>query len=45
LPHAHLIVLPGGHGEYLGELIVATQPSRYPPWTVGMIEDFLDRDG
>lgn len=45
LPHPHLIILPGGHGEYLGELIVAQQPSHYPPWTVGLIEDFLDRAG
>jgi pimeloyl-ACP methyl ester carboxylesterase len=45
LRHSHVIVLPGGHGEYLGELIVAPQPSRYPPWTVGLIEDFLDRAG
>jgi pimeloyl-ACP methyl ester carboxylesterase len=43
LPHARLIVLPGGHGEYLGEVDFANQASRYPPWTVGLIEDFLDR--
>jgi pimeloyl-ACP methyl ester carboxylesterase len=45
LPHAHLIVLPGGHGEYLGELIVANRSSRAPQWTVGLIEDFLDSAG
>jgi pimeloyl-ACP methyl ester carboxylesterase len=45
LPHARLIVLPGGHGEYLGELIVARPGSRDPSWTVGLIEDFLDQAG
>lgn len=45
LPHPHLIVLPGGHGEYLGELIVSKQSSRAPQWTVGLIEDFLDSAG
>jgi pimeloyl-ACP methyl ester carboxylesterase len=42
LPHAHLIILPGGHGDYLGELIATKDQSRYPAWTVGLIEDFLD---
>jgi pimeloyl-ACP methyl ester carboxylesterase len=42
LPHPQLIVLPGGHGEYLGELIVGNEASHAPRWTVGLIEDFLD---
>jgi hypothetical protein len=42
LPNGHLIVLPGGHGDYLGELIVARQQSRYPELTSGLIEQFLD---
>jgi pimeloyl-ACP methyl ester carboxylesterase len=42
LPDGHLIVLPGGHGDYLGELIVAGQQSRYPELTSGLIEQFLD---
>lgn len=42
LPRARLAIVPGGHGDYLGELITASQPSRYPEWTAGMIEAFLD---
>jgi pimeloyl-ACP methyl ester carboxylesterase len=42
LPSSHLVVLPGGHGGYLGEQLAAQQPSREPSWTVGLIEDFLD---
>jgi pimeloyl-ACP methyl ester carboxylesterase len=42
LPDGHLIVLPGGHGDYLGELFVARQQSRYPELTSGLIEQFLD---
>jgi hypothetical protein len=36
------MILPGGHGEYLGELIVTTAGSRYPELTAGLIEEFLN---
>jgi pimeloyl-ACP methyl ester carboxylesterase len=42
LPQAHLIILPGGHGDYLGEITVAKAGSRYPELTAGLIEEFLD---
>jgi pimeloyl-ACP methyl ester carboxylesterase len=42
IPQAQLIILPGGHGDYLGELIVARKGSRYPELTAGLIEEFLD---
>jgi pimeloyl-ACP methyl ester carboxylesterase len=42
LPHAHMAILPGGHGGYLGEVTVADKGSRLPPLTVAMIEEFLD---
>jgi pimeloyl-ACP methyl ester carboxylesterase len=42
LPQARLIVLPSGHGEYLGELDVAQKGSRYPEWTAALVEQFLD---
>ncbi len=42
LPQANLMILPGGHGDYLGELIVAQPGSRYPELTAGLIEQFLD---
>jgi pimeloyl-ACP methyl ester carboxylesterase len=42
LPHARLMILPGGHGDYLGELIVANPKSRYPELTAGLLEEFLN---
>jgi pimeloyl-ACP methyl ester carboxylesterase len=41
-PHARLMILPGGHGDYLGELL-STQPGdRAPELTAGLIASFLD---
>lgn len=42
LPQARLLVLPSGHGDYLGEMTVAPKSSRYPEWTEGLIAQFLD---
>jgi len=42
MPHARLMILPGGHGEYLGELLADKRASRYPELTVAVIEEFLD---
>ena len=42
LPHARLMILPGGHGDYLGELLAAKQASRSTELTVAVIEEFLD---
>jgi pimeloyl-ACP methyl ester carboxylesterase len=36
IPDARLIILPGGHGEYLGELLTAE-------FTAGFIEEFLNQ--
>ena len=41
-PRAELLVLPGGHGEYLGELIFGKPGSPYPELSAGLIEAFLD---
>jgi pimeloyl-ACP methyl ester carboxylesterase len=41
-PRARLLILPGGHGDYLGELTATRRRSRYPELTVGLIEEFLD---
>jgi pimeloyl-ACP methyl ester carboxylesterase len=41
IPGAHLIILPGAHGEFLGDLLSAKKGSRYPELTVALIEDFL----
>lgn len=43
IPDARLMILPGGHGDYLGELILMQQGSRYPELTAGLIEAFLDQ--
>lgn len=39
---ARLLGLPGGHGDYLGEAIIARKGSRYPELTTRLIEEFLD---
>ncbi len=41
IPHARLIILPGGHGDYLGE-VLAARDARYPELTAWLIERFLD---
>lgn len=42
LPHAKLAILPGGHGEYIGEILSAKEGSTLPQTTVAVIEEFLD---
>jgi len=41
IPNARLLVLPGGHGDYLGEA-ASPQRSRAPELTAGLIGEFLD---
>ena len=38
---ARLLVLPAGHGDYLGEAVMSTSETRYPELTAGLIEEFL----
>lgn len=38
---ARLLILPGGHGDYLGEAVMTTRDSRYPEITAGLIDEFL----
>jgi pimeloyl-ACP methyl ester carboxylesterase len=42
IPESRLLILPGGHGDYLGEAIMSTGDSRAPERTAALIEDFLD---
>ncbi|RVU00637.1 alpha/beta hydrolase [Mucilaginibacter limnophilus] len=42
LPNAKLIILPGQHGEYLGELIFKKPGSNIHVVTAGLINDFLE---
>ncbi|MEJ2157668.1 MAG: alpha/beta hydrolase [Desulfobacteraceae bacterium] len=41
LPHAKLAILPGGHGEYLGEINSVKKGSKIPLLLTAMIEAFL----
>ena len=39
---ARLLVLPAGHGDYLGEAVMTQRETRYPELTTALIEQFLD---
>ena len=41
IPGARLLVLPGGHGDYLGEAVMSQRHTRYPELTARLIEEFL----
>jgi pimeloyl-ACP methyl ester carboxylesterase len=41
---ARLLILPGGHGDYLGELVMTRKRTRYPELTARLIDEFLDSD-
>jgi pimeloyl-ACP methyl ester carboxylesterase len=41
IPNARLVILIGGHGDYLGEVIMP-QRAHAPELTAGLVEEFLD---
>jgi pimeloyl-ACP methyl ester carboxylesterase len=41
LPQAKLAILPGGHGEYIGEICAPAKESGTPAFVTAMIEAFL----
>jgi pimeloyl-ACP methyl ester carboxylesterase len=41
LPHAKLAILPGGHGEYIGEICARDKEGDAPAFVTAMIEAFL----
>jgi pimeloyl-ACP methyl ester carboxylesterase len=41
---ARLLILPGGHGDYLGELVMTKKDTGYPELTARLIGQFLDSD-
>jgi len=43
IPNAELMILPGVHGAYLGEICTAVPGSKQPEMTVEMIEEFLEK--
>jgi len=42
IPESRLLILPGGHGDYLGEAVTTQRDTRYPELTAQLIEGFLD---
>ena len=43
IPNAELVILPGVHGAFLGEVCTAVPGSKLPEMTVGLVEEFLDK--
>jgi pimeloyl-ACP methyl ester carboxylesterase len=43
LPHAQLTVLPGGHGDYIGEICAPDKNSPIPVLLVALIDAFLNQ--
>ena len=43
IPNAELMILPGMHGAYLGEICTTVQESKLPEMTVEVIEEFLEK--
>ena len=41
---ARLLILPGGHGDYLGEAVMTQKQTRYPELTARLIEGFLNSE-
>ena len=41
IPGARLLILPGGHGDYIGEAVFTQRETRYPELTAGLVEEFL----
>ena len=41
IPGARLLIVPGGHGDYLGEAVMSPHDTRYPALTAALIEEFL----
>ncbi|HEV3222059.1 MAG TPA: alpha/beta hydrolase [Puia sp.] len=42
LTYARLAILPGGHGDYIGEICAADKKSKIPALVMSMIEEFLN---
>ncbi|HEX6847749.1 MAG TPA: alpha/beta hydrolase [Chitinophagaceae bacterium] len=43
LPEAQLLILPGTHGSFIGEVCTAEKDSNMPASTVSIIKEFLDQ--
>jgi pimeloyl-ACP methyl ester carboxylesterase len=45
IPGARLLILPGGHGDYLGEAVMTQKENDYPELAARLIEEFLRAEG
>ncbi len=43
LPHAQLVIIPGGHGDYIGEICSPDKDSKLPAIVTALIETFLKK--
>jgi pimeloyl-ACP methyl ester carboxylesterase len=43
LPHARLAILPGAHGEYIGDICSTNQDSTIPLLVTALIAEFLNK--
>lgn len=43
IPNAQLMILPGSHGSFIGEICAAEEGSKMPETTVTMIKEFLNK--
>lgn len=42
IPNARLMILPFGHGDYIGEASATQKESRVPEFVIGLIQEFLN---
>jgi len=43
IPNSQLMILPGTHGSFIGEICAAEDGSKMPEITVAIIEEFLNK--
>ena len=41
LPRAQLLIIPGGHGEYIGEISASGKNNKLPAMVIALVETFL----
>ena len=44
IPHCRLAIFPGGHGDYMGEILALQKSYKYSDFCVYLIEQFLNED-
>ena len=43
IPHSQLMILPGTHGSFIGEVCATEEGSKMPEITVAIVEEFLNK--